>query len=88
MSHDNPLPHPAAGATPTATLVSRFLDSDLSAGECLDLLSRLRSDAEARDQFTVMQLLRDAVAGVRALDDGYSQRILERIRRGDRPREF
>lgn len=70
------------------TQLSRFLDSDLSAGECDSLLARLRADAAARDQLTVMQLVRDAVAGVRALDDGYSQRILERIRRGDRPREL
>lgn len=71
---------------PLAAQLSRFLDSDLSAGECGALLSRLAVDHDARDQLTVMQLVRDAVAGVRALDDGYTQRILERVRRDGRPR--
>lgn len=60
--------------------VSRFLDSDLSAAECARLLERLRADPAARDQLTVLQLVRDAAAGVRALDDGYSLRILQRLR--------
>lgn len=60
--------------------VSRFLDSDLSAAECAQLLERLRADPVARDQLTVLQLVRDAAAGVRALDDGYTLRILQRLR--------
>jgi negative regulator of sigma E activity len=63
------------------TLLSRFLDSDLDAHECAALLDRLRTDAAARDRLTVLQLVRDAVTGVRALDDGYTLRILERVRR-------
>jgi len=78
---------PALPAPPAlATQLSRFLDSDLSADECSVLLERMRSDPEARDQLTVLQLVRDAVAGVRALDDGFTLRILQRIERGDRPR--
>jgi negative regulator of sigma E activity len=73
-------------STPLSTQLSRFLDSDLSAGECSALLARLATDREARDQLTVLQLVRDAVAGVRALDDGYTRRILERVRREGRPR--
>ena len=72
-----PLPDPPA----LDTLLSRFLDSDLSADECNALLVRLRSDAAARDRLTVLQLVRDAVTGVRALDDGYTLRILDRVRR-------
>ena len=63
-----------------STQVSRFLDSDLSAAECAQLLERLRTDPVARDQLTVLQLVRDAAAGVRALDDGYTLRILQRLR--------
>ena len=69
------------GASPLSDQLSRFLDSDLSSDECSALLERLRSDPAARDQLTVMQLVRDAVAGVRALDDGYTLRILARVRR-------
>jgi len=76
--------NPPAAADPTllATQVSRFLDSDLSADECATLLERLRADPAARDLLTVTQLVRDAVSGVRALDDGYSLRILQRVARG------
>jgi hypothetical protein len=71
-----------AESTALASQVSRFLDSDLSADECAALLERLRADPAARDLLTVTQLVRDAVAGVRALDDGYSLRILQRVARG------
>lgn len=63
-----------------STQVSRFLDSDLSVAECARLLERLRADPVARDELTVQQLVRDAAAGVRALDDGYTLRILQRLR--------
>lgn len=71
-----------ADSAALASQVSRFLDSDLSADECALLLERLRADPAARDLLTVTQLVRDAVAGVRALDDGYSLRILQRVARG------
>ncbi len=63
-----------------SALLSRFLDSDLSADECSALLERLRGDAAARDSLTIMQLVRDAVGGVPALDDGYTLRILKRLK--------
>ena len=63
-----------------AAQLSRFLDSDLSADECGALLERLRSDASARDSFTILQLVRDAVGGVPELDDGYTLRILKRLK--------
>lgn len=71
---------PSNDAAALSTQVSRFLDSDLSAAECAQLLERLRADPVARDQLTVLQLVRDAAAGVRALDDGYTLRILQRLR--------
>jgi hypothetical protein len=77
-----PIPPSAPDDTPDAlsTQVSRFLDSDLGADECAALLERLRGDPAARDLLTVTQLVRDAVSGVRALDDGYTLRILRRLR--------
>jgi negative regulator of sigma E activity len=60
--------------------VSRLLDGDLSPSELEALLARLAGDAQLRDEVTVQQLVRDAVAGVRALDDGYTLRILARLR--------
>lgn len=59
---------------------SRLLDGDLTRGELDALLQRLAHDAQLRDEVTLQQLVRDAVAGVRALDDGYTLRILARLR--------
>jgi hypothetical protein len=68
-------------ADPNASgLAASFLDGDLSAGELDALLRRLPGDAALRDAITTGQLVRDAVAGVRALDDGYTLRILARLR--------
>ena len=44
------------------------------------MLQRLRREPVLRDALTTEQLARDAVAGVRALDRGYTQRILARVR--------
>jgi hypothetical protein len=63
-----------------SALLSRFLDADLSADECHALLEHLRGDADARESLTIMQLVRDAVGGVPALDDGYTLRILKRLK--------
>jgi negative regulator of sigma E activity len=60
--------------------VSRFLDGDLSAAELDRFLEQLQTDPALRDAVTLQQLVRDAVAGVRALDDGYTLRILQRLR--------
>lgn len=59
---------------------SRLLDGDLGRDELDALLQRLAHDAQLRDEVTLQQLVRDAVAGVRALDDGYTLRILARLR--------
>jgi hypothetical protein len=72
-------PDAATPSNDLAATLSRFLDSDLSADECSALLEQLRSDAGARDALTILQLVRDAVGGVPALDDGYTLRILKRL---------
>lgn len=60
---------------------SRLLDGDLTASELTELLERLRSDAALRDEVAVQQLVRDGLVGLRTLDDGFSLRILARLRR-------
>lgn len=59
---------------------SRLLDGDLSAAELAVLLERLKHDANLRDEINTEQLRRDALAGLRTFDDGYSLRILARLR--------
>lgn len=59
---------------------ARLLDGDLSEDELTVMLERLKRDAAFRDEISAQQLMRDAVAGIRALDDGYSLRILARVR--------
>jgi negative regulator of sigma E activity len=60
---------------------SRLLDGDLRPQELSALLDRLKHDAALRDEISAQQLVRDAVAGLRVLDDGYTLRIIERLRR-------
>lgn len=59
---------------------SRLLDGELTDTELTALLERLKHDPALRDQVTVQQLVRDAMAGVRSLDAGYSLRILAALR--------
>ena len=65
-------------------ILSAFLDDELPPDRVGALLDALREGApraaELRDRLTVMQLIKDAVAGVEAPDDGYSLRILARLR--------
>jgi negative regulator of sigma E activity len=60
---------------------SRLLEGELTAAELTALLERLKQDASLRDDVTSQQLVRDGVAGLRALDDGYTLRIVARLRR-------
>jgi negative regulator of sigma E activity len=59
----------------------RLLDGDLTAAELTALLERLKHDSALRDEIAAQQLIRDGLAGLRTLDDGYSLRILARLRR-------
>ena len=60
---------------------SRLLDGDLMPAELTTLLERLKHDADLRDEVAAQQLIRDGLAGLRTLDDGYTLRILARLRR-------
>ncbi len=60
---------------------SRLLDGELTEAELGTLLERLKHDAAFRDEVSAQQLIRDSLAGLRTLDDGYSLRILARLRK-------
>lgn len=60
---------------------SRLLDGDLTDAELSKLLQSLKHDAAFRDEVSAQQLIRDSLAGLRTLDDGYTLRILARLRR-------
>lgn len=59
---------------------SRLLDGDLTNAELSTMLERLKHDASFRDEVSAQQLFRDGMAGLRTLDDGYTLRILDRLR--------
>ncbi len=60
---------------------SRLLDGDLTPAELTTLLARLKHDEALRDDVAVQQLIRDGLAGLRVPDDGYTLRILAKLRR-------
>ena len=60
---------------------SRLLEGELTQAELTTLLERLKHDAALRDEISAQQLIRDGLAGHRALDDGYTLRILAAVRR-------
>ncbi len=59
---------------------SRLLDGELTQSELTTLLERLKHDAGLRDEVSAQQLVRDGLAGLRSLDDGYTLRILAAVR--------
>lgn len=59
---------------------SRLLDGDMTAVELTTLLERLKHDTDLRDEVAAQQLIRDSLAGLRTLDNGYTLRILARLR--------
>ena len=64
-------------------LLSAYLDDELPPERVAELLAAVRPEApgadERRDRLTVLQLIKDAVAGVEAPDDGYTLGILRRL---------
>ena len=60
-------------------LLSAMLDGELSPDELGLVLAKLRSAPDERDDVTTYQLIKDAIGGIRVLDDGYSARILQRL---------
>jgi hypothetical protein len=64
-------------------LLSAYLDDELPPERVAELLAAVRPEtpgaSEQRDRLTVLQLVKDAVGGVEALDDGYTLGILRRL---------
>jgi negative regulator of sigma E activity len=61
--------------------VSLLLDGELPQQEAAPALARVAADAALRDRFTLYGLAGDALRGNGTPDDGFSQRIFERMRR-------
>ena len=59
---------------------SRLLEGDLTDTELTTLLDRLKHDAALRDEVSAQQLVSDGLAGLRALDAGYTLRIIAKLR--------
>ena len=61
--------------------VSLLLDGQLDAAEVKPALEELAADAALRDRYTLYGLTGDVLRGNSTPDDGFSQRIFERMRR-------
>jgi negative regulator of sigma E activity len=59
--------------------LSLFMDSEVEASEVSSLLNLLKNNADARDQWTAMQMIGDATRGLVVADDGFSIRIFEKL---------
>ena len=59
--------------------MSALIDGEITPDELGGALARLHADPGSRDHVTVYQLIADALAGHRALDDGFTVRILARL---------
>jgi negative regulator of sigma E activity len=59
--------------------LSLLMDSEIEANEISPLLDLLKSNADARDQWAVMQMIGDATRGLVIADDGFSLRIFDKL---------
>ena len=66
---------------------SRLLVGNLTAAELTTVLERLKEDAALRDEITAQQLICDSLAGLRTPDNGYTLRILARLRRSQKSKK-
>jgi negative regulator of sigma E activity len=60
--------------------VSRLLDGDLASKETIEALNSVTADADERDRVTLYTLIGDTLRGNSTPDDGYTKRIMERIK--------
>ena len=61
--------------------VSLLLDGQLPRDRTQEALAQTGADAGLRDRFTLYGLVGDALRGNATPDDGFTQRLLERMRR-------
>jgi negative regulator of sigma E activity len=60
--------------------ISRLLDGQLEPGNLEQVLRDLAADPVSRDRFTLYTLLGDVLRGNSTPDDGYTLRLLDRLR--------
>ncbi len=63
---------------------SRLLEGDLTDTELTVMLERLVHDTALRDEVSAQQLIQDGLAGHRALDAGYSLRVIAMLQHAQR----
>jgi len=61
--------------------VSQLLDGQLDDAAVKPVLDEVVADAAMRDRFTIYGLIGDALRGNSTPDDGFTRRILERMKR-------
>lgn len=59
--------------------VSELFDSELAREQLEPLLGAIAPDPLLRDRWTIYSMISDTLAGVPWPDDGYSQRICDRL---------
>ena len=62
--------------------VSELLDGQFASAELEPVLNDVASDPGSRDRFTIYGLIGDSLRGNSTPDDGFSLRILQRMREG------
>ena len=60
--------------------ISLLLDGQLASTEVRQVLREAESDSAQRDRYTIYGLIGDALRGNSTPDDGYTNRILNRLR--------
>ena len=60
--------------------ISAYIDSELVAEEADDLVDTLRHESDARNDWFLYHLAGDAMRGQPIVDDGFSLRILEKLK--------
>jgi negative regulator of sigma E activity len=60
--------------------LSLLMDSEVEENEVSPLLDLLKNHPDARDQWTMMQMIGDATRGLVFADDGFSNRIFEKLK--------
>lgn len=60
--------------------LSCLFDGDAADSEVEELLEQIHADDDHRERWTVFTMLSDVLVGVASPDDGYSQRIIARLR--------
>ena len=61
--------------------ISKLLDGQTNANEAKETLTEVAADPALRDRYTVYGLIGDILRGNSTPDDGFTMRILERMRR-------